>query len=56
MLLPFNLDVFPESRDHLTVIEQELMEHFVYGVATDKGRKLMTKYKNQRSINKKTNV
>jgi AcrR family transcriptional regulator len=51
MLLPFNLDIFPESRVKLLQIEQQLMEHFVHGVASEKGRKLITKYKNQRNIN-----
>jgi TetR/AcrR family transcriptional regulator, cholesterol catabolism regulator len=56
MLLPFNLDIFPESRYEFFVIEQELMEHFVYGIATDKGRRLISDYKIERLINKKSNV
>jgi AcrR family transcriptional regulator len=55
MLLPFNLDIFPESRQQLSQIEQELMDHFVHGLASDKGRKLITKYKNQRNINRNSN-
>jgi TetR/AcrR family transcriptional regulator, cholesterol catabolism regulator len=48
MFLPFNLELFPESRYNIAKIEQELMEHFVYGLATLKGQKLIEKYKKQR--------
>lgn len=50
MFLPFNLDLFPESKNNIAKIEEELMEHFVYGIATVKGHKLIEKYKNQRKI------
>ena len=48
MFLPFNLFVFPQSKYNITRIEEEIMEHFVYGLATIKGHKLIEKYKKQR--------
>lgn len=48
VMLPFNSDAFPNNRTHLIHIEQQLFEHFVYGLATAKGQKLILKYKNQR--------
>lgn len=49
VMLPFNADVFPNNRTHLIHIEQQLFEHFLYGLATAKGQKLIQKYKNQRT-------
>jgi AcrR family transcriptional regulator len=48
VMLPFNADVFPNNRTHLIHIEQQLFEHFIFGLATAKGQKLIQKYKNQR--------
>jgi AcrR family transcriptional regulator len=48
VMLPFNSEVFPNNRTHLIHIEQQLFEHFLYGLATTKGQKLIQKYKNQR--------
>ncbi len=56
MLLPFNLEIFPESRYEIAEIEQEIMEHFLYGIASDKGKKYITKYKTERFLNKQQNV
>jgi AcrR family transcriptional regulator len=51
MFLPFNLFVFPQSKYNIAKIEEELMLHFVYGLATIKGHKLIEKYKKQRQSN-----
>ena len=48
ILLSFNPDVFPSSKSNLVYIEQQLLEVFLYGLATAKGEKLIQKYKNQR--------
>jgi AcrR family transcriptional regulator len=48
ILLSFNPDVFPSSKSNMVYIEQQLLEHFLYGLATPKGEKLIQKYKNQR--------
>ena len=49
VMLPFDTEVFPNNRTHLIHIEQQLTEHFLYGLATSKGQKLILKYKNQRT-------
>lgn len=48
MFLPFNQQLFPFSKYKLTEVEFELIEHFIYGIATLKGQKLFNKYKLQR--------
>lgn len=48
MMLAFNPEVFPNNRTHLVHIEQQILEHFLYGLATTKGQKMIQKYKNQR--------
>lgn len=49
IFLPFNAEVFPNNRTHLVHIEQQLVDHFLYGVATVKGQKMIQKYKIQRT-------
>lgn len=49
IMLSFNSEVFPNNRTHLVHIEQQLVEHFLWGVATPKGQKLIQKYKTQRT-------
>jgi len=51
VFLPFNSDAFPNNRTQLVHIEQQILEHFLFGVVTAKGQKLVLKYKNQRSKN-----
>jgi len=52
VMLSFNPEVFPEHKINFLQIEEELIEHFMYGLATVKGQKLIQKYKNQRTKNK----
>ena len=47
--LSFDPEVFPSNKPHIVQIEQQLMEHFLFGLATVKGQKLIQKYKNQRT-------
>jgi hypothetical protein len=49
VMLPFNATIFPNNRTQLIHIEQQLFEHFLYGLATPKGHKLVQKYKLQRT-------
>lgn len=49
VLLSFNPEVFPTIKTNPAYIEQQLIECFVYGLATPKGYKLIEKYKNQRT-------
>jgi AcrR family transcriptional regulator len=51
IMLSFNNEVFPSNRANLVHIEQQLFEHFMYGLATSKGEKLLQKYKTQRTKN-----
>lgn len=55
MMLPFNQLVFPKNKYNLIKVETELTTHFLYGLATTKGYKLITKYQQDRT-NKKTNT
>jgi len=45
--LEFNEDVFPRDRFRLSEVQMQLFDHFVYGLVTDKGRKLYQKYKDE---------
>ena len=47
--LSFNPEVFPGNRSNIVHIEQQLLEVFLFGIATPKGQKLIQKYKNQRN-------
>jgi TetR/AcrR family transcriptional regulator, cholesterol catabolism regulator len=49
IMLSFNPEVFPNNRTHMVHIEEQLLEHFLYGVATLKGQRLIQKYKSQRT-------
>ena len=48
MMLGFNSEIFPPTRYNLAELQQEMIEHFLYGVTTLKGYKLILKYKQQR--------
>lgn len=49
ILLSFDPDVFPGNKTNLVYIEWQLLEHFLFGIATAKGQKQIQKYKNQRN-------
>jgi AcrR family transcriptional regulator len=51
MMLPFNSEIFPTNRTHLVEIQQEILEHFLYGLATVKGQKLILRYKQKNLTN-----
>lgn len=48
MFLPFNPEIFPKSKFNLVTLEHQLIEHFLFGVATMKGYKLILKYQQHR--------
>jgi len=48
MMLAFNVIVFPPGKYNLAEISNMMLEHFIYGVATIKGHKLIQKYNDQR--------
>ncbi len=58
MMLPFNEDLFPRSKFPTVILHQQLIEYFLFGIASPKGYKLIVKYKNESADNKriKTNV
>lgn len=43
--LPFNPELFPKEKFKLASVQEHLLEHFIQGLLTDKGRKLFSKYK-----------
>lgn len=47
MMIPFNVSVFPPGRFNLADVSKKIIEHFVYGLATVKGHKLIQKYNQQ---------
>jgi AcrR family transcriptional regulator len=49
MMLPFNQEIFPKNKFNLVDLERKLIEHFLFGVATMKGHKLILKYQ-QKSL------
>jgi len=48
MMLAFDVGMFSPSTFSLLQVQQEILEHFLYGLATLKGYKLILKYKKQR--------
>ena len=43
--LAFNNDIFPPSRFKLAEVQEHIFDHFVFGLVTEKGRKLYQKLK-----------
>ena len=53
MMMPFNQQVFPKNKYPLIKVETELTTHFLFGLATVKGYRLITKYQQDRTFKKK---
>ncbi len=51
MMIPFNVALFPPGKYNLAALSEEIIQHFVYGLATIKGHKLIQKYNQQRKKN-----
>ncbi|MEO8765927.1 MAG: TetR/AcrR family transcriptional regulator [Ginsengibacter sp.] len=49
MLLPFNEELFPKNRFSLITVQQQLIEYFLFGIASLKGYELITNYQKERS-------
>jgi AcrR family transcriptional regulator len=45
LMIAFNIAVFPPRKYNLVAVSQEIIEHYLYGLATLKGHKLILKYK-----------
>jgi AcrR family transcriptional regulator len=50
MMIPFNVSVFPPGKYNLAEISAIIIEHFIYGLATVKGHKLIQKYKQEKKL------
>lgn len=48
MMIPFNIAVFPPGKYNLAELSGQVIEHFVYGLVTIKGHKLIQKYKQEK--------
>jgi TetR/AcrR family transcriptional regulator, cholesterol catabolism regulator len=49
MLLPFNEELFPKNKFPLVTVQQQLIEYFLFGIASLKGYELITKYQKERT-------
>ncbi len=49
-LIPFNIHVFHPSKFDMLKVNLQIIEHFVYGVATLEGHKLMDNYKLNQTV------
>ena len=54
MMLAFNLDLYPPDRYNLADVTLQIIEHYLFGLATPEGYSLILKYQNER-IQKKGN-
>lgn len=45
--LAFNEEIFPRDRFRLADVQAQIFDHFVFGLLTEKGRKLYLKYKQE---------
>jgi AcrR family transcriptional regulator len=48
MMLAFSQEIFPSTKYNLAELHQALIEHFLFGVASIKGYKLIIKYQQER--------
>ena len=48
LMIPFNVNTFPPGKYSLATTSELIIEHFVYGLATVKGHKVIQKYNEQR--------
>ena len=48
MMLPFDLDLFPPSKYNLLEVSVQILEHFLFGLATPGGHQLIRVYQKER--------
>ncbi len=51
MMMAFNQQVFPKAKYSLVEVETRLTEHFLFGLASQKGHKIILKYQQERQKN-----
>ena len=54
IMLAFNEELFPKNKYPLVLVQQQLIEYFLFGIATLKGYKLIIKYQKERSDSNRT--
>jgi len=55
MMMPFNEQLFPKNKFSLGTLQQQLIEYFLFGIASLKGYKLISKYQKERSDSDRMN-
>ena len=53
MLIAFNFEIFQPVKYNLVDVTLQILEHFLFGLVTEKGYALIVKYKQEREINTK---
>jgi TetR/AcrR family transcriptional regulator, cholesterol catabolism regulator len=48
MMLPFNEQLFPKNKFSMVALHQQLIEYYLFGIASAKGYKLILKYQKER--------
>ena len=48
VFLPFRQEVFPYGKFNLAEVQREILEHYLYGLCTPEGQKLIKKYEKER--------
>jgi TetR/AcrR family transcriptional regulator, cholesterol catabolism regulator len=48
MMLAFNLDLYPPDKYNLADVTLQIIEHYLFGLATPEGYDLILKYQNER--------
>ncbi len=51
MMMPFNEQLFPKNKFSLVTLQQQLIEYFLFGIASLKGYRLIVKYQKERFDN-----
>lgn len=50
MLIAFNMEIFPLRKYNLAFVTKEIIEHYLFGLATIKGHKLILKYQQEKKL------
>lgn len=50
IFIPFNQELFPKSKFNFVDLEKQLIEYFLFGIASPKGYKLIIKYRQQKKF------
>lgn len=51
MFLPFRQEIFPFGKYNLVEVQKQILEHYLYGLCTTEGQKLIKKYEKLRLKN-----